>query len=164
MQKLILILALSFICCPYAASQDSNSLPPKGGVATKQKVPTIGAIKKSLVDGCACSLQLPSDYQKRKQEFVFLSDFADIVQMNIDGEDIRLRLVKETKVKGKPKIGSRHSETYRSGHTTVRIDWLVTEVCDPKDEGCEVTWYSTDITVNRSGQIQRVKALGMCGC
>ncbi len=164
MQKLILILALYFICCPSAAAQASNSLPYKTGIATEQKTPKIGTIKKSLVDGCACSLQLPSDYQRRKQDFVFLSDFADIVQMNIDGQDIKLKLVKETKAKGKAKVGNRHSEAYISGQTRVRIDWLVTEVCDPKDESCEVTWYSAVITVNRSGQIQKVKALGMCGC
>jgi hypothetical protein len=164
MQKLIFILAFFLVCCQGAASQAGNRLPHKKGVATGQKPPQIGTIKKMLADGCGCSLQSPSDHQKHNQRFLFLSDFGDIVQMNIDDVDRRLKLANSTKGKGKPVVGNRHSETYISGETKVKIDWTVSEVCDPQDESCEVTWYSAVITVNRSGRIGKVTARGMCGC
>lgn len=164
MQKRIFLMAFFLVCCSCIASQAGNRAPHKKGVPVEQKPPQIGAIKKMLVKGCGCSLQSNSDYEKRRQQFLFLSDSGDIVQMNIDGEDIRLKLVKGMKGKGKPRVGNHHSETYIAGQTTVTIDWTVSEVCDPQDESCEVTFYTAVITVNRGGQIEKVKARGMCGC
>jgi hypothetical protein len=164
MQKLILILTLLFLCFPCAAAPAENRAAHKKAWSGGQKTPQIGTVKKLVANGCGCSLQSPSDYEKRNQRFLFLSEFGGVVQMNIDGQDILLKLVKEPQKEGKLRVGSRHSETYASGQTTIRIDWTVSSLCAPDDEGCEVTWYTAVITVSRNGRTQKVNGRGLCGC
>jgi hypothetical protein len=158
--QILLFLTLFYPCLTVSAGTSRQ----KTGITPLQKAPVIGAIQKSAIDGCGCALRLPSDEQKESKRFLFLSDFSGAAQMNLDGKDLKIKLVKETKPKGKPSIGRVHSETYTGGQYTIRIDWRIKKLCDPKDEGCEVTYYSAVITVSRGGQSQKVKALGLCGC
>lgn len=84
--------------------------------------------------------------------------------MNIDGRNVELTVLRDEEFKGDVRVGDRSFQTYRSGNLGVRIDYTVTRICDPNDEGCEVTWYSATITVTRSDSSQRAKVLGVCGC
>ncbi len=145
------------------------ALTTANGQAQKQSTaatsaPKIGVIKKPLTDGCSCTLQLPEDYRKHNERAVFLHDFSDIIQMNIDGKDVRLKLVSESPQPKKEKVGNRRKEVYSAGKDRVEIEYVTTKVCPPKDESCEVTWYSATITVIRGKESQQIKALGTCGC
>lgn len=85
--------------------------------------------------------------------------------MNIDGQHIKLEELAQGKPpQGEVRKGERHTERYRAGDLNIRIDYVVTGVCDPKDEGCEVTWYNATLTVTRGDQKKVVKAVGVCGC
>lgn len=84
--------------------------------------------------------------------------------MNIDGRDVRLRFVSETKPKGKVKLGSRYTSRYQSGDVTVDVVQIITWLCPPKDDSCEVTKYSVTLTVKKGNRTQVVRGVGECGC
>jgi len=157
---MMLRLVLSILLLASVVTDGQTQTAPQDAASA----PKIGIIKKPLSDGCGCTLQLPEDYRKHNERAVFLSDFGDMIQMNIDGKDVRLKLISESPPSSKEKVGSHRKEIYRVGKDKVEIDYVVTKVCPPRDEGCEVTWYSATITVIRGRQSQQVKALGICGC
>jgi hypothetical protein len=83
--------------------------------------------------------------------------------MNIDGRNVELTVLRDEENKG-VRVGYRFFQTYGSSNLRVRIDYIVTRICDPNDEGCEVTWYEATITVTRKGSSRRTGVLGVCGC
>ncbi|MEW6210494.1 MAG: hypothetical protein AB1631_19160 [Acidobacteriota bacterium] len=161
MQKLATTM-IAFLAFAVCAAPSCANISVAQELSQNSAAPKIGVIKKPALEGCGCSLQFPSDYRKHNDRYVFLSDLDDVAQMNIDGEDVLLKLVSKTESKGR--IGSRHSETYAAEGTKVRVNFVVTKLCDPKDEGCEVTWYSAIIAVNINGKTQKMKVTGVCGC
>jgi hypothetical protein len=84
--------------------------------------------------------------------------------MNLDGENIELRLLASSKQKSKELVGDRSWETYSAKNLRVRVDYVVTRVCDPKDEGCESVYYKATMTVTRGKQRRVVKGIAICGC
>jgi hypothetical protein len=79
-------------------------------------------------------------------------------------KDTKLRLVKHVESKGEPKKGDRSKSIYATGNIKVQVDYVVTDICDPKDQECEVTSYAATITVKRGSSQQVVKAVGSSGC
>ncbi len=144
-------------------NSDQNTAPAR---------PPAGALKigfvedKSFQDGCGCSLQFPEDEKKNRERYVLLHNFENIALMNIDGQDIRLELIENRESAHQDSIrkGERSSELYQAGKLGVRVNYLVTKVCDPNDEACEVTWYDATITVTRDNQKKVLKTKGTCGC
>lgn len=84
--------------------------------------------------------------------------------LNIDGETIRLKFMGSSKARRNERVGDRSRERYSAGNVTARIDYLVTAVCDPRDENCEVTRYSVRLTVSRAKASTTVRASAACGC
>jgi hypothetical protein len=131
------------------------------------KAPTL--IKVGIVrdtasfDGAGCSLQLPADYKKQNERYVFMSDLDDNAIMNIDGKDTRLKPVSHREPKGDPRKGDRSTWNYAAKGTSVRVDFVATEVCSPNVEDCEATSYDATITVIRAPGRQVVKVKGGCG-
>jgi hypothetical protein len=160
--------------CSKKTSNGTGINQPAAGrptaMPTKEPEPLkIGVIKEPYVDGCGCYFQLPEDSEKRVAGYVFLVDIVEAqgtAQMNIDGKDVILKLVKSNEKVGlkETKVGSTHSEFYKSGEVEVGIEYVVTGVCEPEDESCESTAYSATITVTRNGVYQKIKASGSCGC
>ena len=125
----------------------------------------IGTIQKPDWRGeCGYRLQSPTDYRRNAERFLFLADFSGQTLMNLDGQDLRLKFVAESNSKKELTVGQRSWSLYSAGETKVRVDYVVRGVCDPKDEGCEMTRYSAMITVTRNGLKQAVKTLGSGGC
>lgn len=120
----------------------------------------------SSADGCGCyfSFNKADDRARRLIFFASHEDSGNDAWMNIDGSDTRLSLVRETKPKGGIKVGSRFTSRYASGDVTVDMVRVVTWVCPPRDEGCEIAKYSTTFTVRKGGRTQIVRAVGSCGC
>lgn len=113
---------------------------PKGAASTKF---VLGVVEDGAL-GCGCSLYRNAA-DGRNQRHVFVQDMdEDEAIINLDGKNVRLRPVDS----GGPsperalKVGDRSWETYAAGDVRVRIDYTVRSVCAPKDEGCEVTYYS----------------------
>lgn len=128
----------------------------------------IGELKNSdRAEGCSCAFQAPSEARKRNStKFIFVSELgSNVGWMNINGRDTRLKLTKSTeKTSGRIRVGERYLEEYSGSGFSVRIDYTVTRVCPPRDEGCEWTKYNVTITVRKGTASQSIKAAGECGC
>jgi len=114
--------------------------------------------------GCACSLQLRSA-KPASTVYVFLAEVANPetnrAWMRIDGEIVELALVSSSPHSWQDRKGTRHSETYRSGEISVRVDYVLTK---PSLPGEELALYAATITVTKAARRATVRAVGECGC
>lgn len=114
--------------------------------------------------GCGCSLSInKSDLRDRRYVFIYPMDgFAYI---NLNGNNLKLRMAAASpEIKREPKVGDRSWENWVAGNVKVRIDYTVTGVCAPDDEACEVTYYTSLLTIRSNGRKTVVKTVGLCGC
>jgi hypothetical protein len=121
----------------------------------------------NVVDGCGCSFYWPGEENKDGAKSIFSSDFGDMVWMNLNGRDERLKLLKSTESKENVKKGGRYYEIYQAGEMNIRIDYHVTWTCEadmPDSESCEVTHYDIKITLSKNGKSYSANAKGICGC
>ncbi|MEK6321758.1 MAG: hypothetical protein AABN33_08740 [Acidobacteriota bacterium] len=161
----LLAVFLSLAAIPSFAQRSEPTSAAKSDVRSRTKAPTISIVRNSKPpDDCGCFLQFPTDYRKHNDRYVFLSDLDGIAKLNTDGRNVELTMLRDQEIKGDVRVGDRFFQTYGSGNLRVRIDYTVTRICDPNDEGCERTWYSATITVTRSSSFRRAKVLGVCGC
>jgi hypothetical protein len=155
-----LTLAASFIVAMNMPAELAQTTSPSDRARNSIN---IGFVKDShSMDGAGCSLQLPADYRKHNERYVFLSDY-DNALVNIDGKDTRLKLVDYHEPEGEAKKGDRSTWNYADAEIGVRVDYIVTGVCDPGDEACEVTFYDATITVTRGARKAVVRVKGDCG-
>jgi len=117
------------------------------------------------VESCGCYLRFPSESEKSNR-YAFYEDFDnDLVLMNINGRNVKLKLAKSTQpISRSLKLGERFSRWYASGRIKVRLDFITMSVCGPDDEGCESVSFKTDITATDGVRRQLVKTVGGCGC
>jgi hypothetical protein len=113
--------------------------------------------------GCGCSLSRNS-VEARKLKFLVVSPMDDATYIKLNGEKIKMHLVASSKRRTRERVGDRSWEKYAAGNVTMRIDYVVTRVCGPKEEGCEVTNYRAVLTVSRGAQTVVVKGIADCGC
>jgi hypothetical protein len=138
--------------------------PPQLAVEAQTRSIRIAAIRDSdAFDGAGCSLQLLAGNVRTKNRMIFESNYEGDALMNIDGEDIKLRLVRGHEPNKRPGRGDRSTFAYRAGDIGVRVDFVVTGVCAPEDESCEVTQYTATIRISRGKSKRVVKAVGICG-
>jgi eukaryotic-like serine/threonine-protein kinase len=147
--------------------------PPPVSAMTPAAAPTpvvdnslVGIIRNAgVVDGCGCYFNPAAEQEPNSTRYVFLADMdEENAWMNIDAKDVKLRLVGRTDAPGDLKVGSRFSRRYAAGQVTVSVESVVTRVCPPDDEGCEVTDYGSTIVVTKDNRTQTIKASGGCGC
>ncbi len=135
-----------------------------GSTADAGRPLTIGVIKKPISDGCGCYLQLPKDTKLKNEKYVFVADVDGSAQVNINGKDMTLKQTTNNLPQESLKVGAKWKEVYEAAKTKVEVEYVVTKVCDPDDEACEVAHYSAVITVTHDGTIGKVNATGLCGC
>ena len=158
-----LILASSGHFRQYMVGAQNHSTSNKK--SDKLVIGIIRRVPSAIFSNCSSTLQLSEDDQKHNDRYVFVDDLGKTVLMNIDGKDIRLRPVSHKEPKGEPKKGDKSVSIYTDGNAiNVRIDYVLTEPCNPKEEHCEVTYYDATIAVTRSGLKRVVKAKGAIGC
>jgi hypothetical protein len=87
---------------------------------------------------------------------MFFDSWSGDTWMNIDGRDVNLSLVKDTKSKGKMKKGSRITKLYSSGDITINMVATVTKMSAESE-------LSAIFTVKKGNRTQVVKATGVCG-
>jgi hypothetical protein len=114
-------------------------------------------------DGAGCSLRLLGDRAKTEERYVFLSDFDGHAVMNIDGRDKELKLVESSGANREPRKGDRSTRRFRSEGVEVIVKYVVTRVCTPNDEKCEVIGYDAVISVTTNLGQRTVRARGVCG-
>jgi hypothetical protein len=164
MSRLVVIF-LSVAAIPALAQRSPPTPAAESPLQKGAEPPRIGFIQPSSPpETCGWFLQFPTDYRKHNDRYVFRRYVDGPGEMNIDGRNVQLTMLRDEENKGAVSVGDRFFQTYGSSNLRVRIDYIVTRICDPKDEGCEVTWYSATITVTRRGSSRRAGVLGVCGC
>jgi hypothetical protein len=124
----------------------------------------IGVVK-AETGGCGCYFGFASREKRKLPATAFWSDLEETGGlMNIDGQDVRLELVKTTAPTRKPRVGARWTELYRANGITVSIVYVVTRVCGRNEEDCEVTNYNGTFTVKKGKRQQTLTLRGGCGC
>ena len=138
---------------------------PSQVVSAPAKIFKLGYVKdESLLDNCGCSLYR-NNSDERKQRRIFITDMAQKAFINLDGKDLLLRMIDHSiEKKGKSKIGDHSWEIYKAGKLNLRVDSIISKLCDAKDESCEVIRYKATITLTRNGQKEILKTIGICGC
>ena len=133
--------------------------------------PRIGSIQRLFLgdDECNCTLYLPARRNAVgdvEVPTVFTTaDLRDVAQMNIDGQDVMLRLVRQRARAGGPlRVGQRSVEEYEGEGVRVRVVSTITKVCPRDEPTCETLSKSAVITVTKGGRTRTVKASGGCGC
>jgi hypothetical protein len=156
MMPIVLLLALTV---PSIVAQKNLPAKKTSNVSLIRNIS--GAVD---VQGCGCYFQFPSE-DRRSGRYLFFEDFSEESPlMNIDGENVRLKLISSTEPSEGVKRGGRFSRSYVSSNIKVRIDFVATSVCAPNDEACESTNYDVTVTVIKGSRRQSVKAIGGCGC
>lgn len=146
-----------------ASTAKATAKPDAKPVNTKPKF--IDTIKKNSLEAeCGCGFQLASDKKSANNHFIFVCDIDNNGIMNIEGQDVKLKLTSGKNNETDVKVGQKRSEDYSGEGFTVHIDYTVTRVCPKNDEDCEATDYSAVITVTKGTKKEQIKVLGSCGC
>ena len=131
----------------------------------------VGNLKNNAVaDGCGCYFQFRGAPENAQRYIFFSSIEADgnkTAWMNIDGQDVKLKLEKKSGPFGTEReepMGSRSTVKYSAGDITVHGRYTVTRVCARDDESCESIGYNVTFVVKKGSRSQIVKAKGGCGC
>ena len=126
-------------------------------VSAPAKIFKLGYVKdESLLDNCGCSLYR-NNKDEQKQRRIFITDMAQKAFINLDGKDLLLRMIDHSiEKKGKSKIGDHSWEIYKAGKLNLRVDSIISKLCDAKDESCEVIRYKATITLTRNGDRKSV--------
>ena len=125
------------------------------------KTSMIGYIKnEDLVDMCGCTFE----HRTSTRGNTFAADASnEIAWMNIDGEDVKLKLTRSRGSKVH-RIGSRYTQTYEAEGVKALLVMIVNRLCIPYSPECETTGYNVTITVSKDTRRATVKAKGQCGC
>jgi hypothetical protein len=94
---------------------------------------------------------------------VFRSDFDGRAVINLNGRDTLLKLVSSTTPKRESKKGDRSIARYRGEGVEVIVHYLITGLCAPDDEKCEVIDYEAVMEVSTPSGRRSVMAHGICG-
>jgi hypothetical protein len=126
--------------------------------------PALGFIRNTDdFDGAGCSLWRLGDRTYTDGRYILLADFGERAVVNLGGRDTPLKLVGSSGANREHKKGDRLMYHYRGEGVNVVIKYIVTGVCAPDEESCEVTNYDAEITIaTRSGK-RTLRAHGICG-
>ncbi len=134
---------------------------------TASKQGMVGNVQnKGLGDGCGCYFQFRGS-KRNSEQHLFASSIEEddkTAWMNIDGRDVKLRLVREWGTKDRERVGSRSNRSFAAGDVKVAVTYVATRVCAVNDENCESTDYAATFVVRKGKRTQTVKAVGYCGC
>ena len=129
--------------------------------ASKRRL--VGNVKNNVVDGCGCYFKLRGT-NRNSEQYIFSQSIDQAAWMNIDGQDTKLRILKDRNPGDRERIGSRWTKTFSAGQVTVSSTWVTTRVCAPDDENCESTDYDATFVVRKGRRVETVRAFGWCGC
>jgi hypothetical protein len=149
------------LCAPGVIAQTE-----KRATATQKpkgiKIGLIDNSKGQYQDGCGCGFwpvrRQPGFDDSWKNKAYLIGNYDKQAWMNIDGETVKLRLIKNT-TKYTGRKGDRYYQTYKSASSTVVVTCVATGFGDTHAVYCDST-----ITVIKGSQKQTVKAKGDCGC
>jgi len=102
------------------------------------------------LDGCGCSFRpvkkAPEFDDPKTQKYLLVSNYDKQAWMNINGQIIKLQLIKDT-IKYKGRKGDRYQQTYQSADLTANVECVATGFGDTHGVDCNAT-----ITVAKGDQ------------
>jgi hypothetical protein len=163
MKNDFLALLLSLLCAPILFTSAANAQVRQA--TSKSPSPLIGNLKRLRNFGCDCKFQTLKEARSgRADKFVFQSDLAAIpAWMNIDGNDVSLKLIYASPASNGVLLGSRSYKKYQAKGISVLIRYVVNAICPEENPDCDEAGYIATITVSKDGRRQSIKATGMCG-
>ncbi len=127
----------------------------------------IGKIKEEgLINLCGCGFTL---LLKRGEtsagKYIFMDEPDEkTALMNVNGEDVKLKLIEASKRRTKERAGDRFYRKYGAANLFVLAEYVVKSVCKVNDESCETDWYSATFAVTKGRSKRLIRAEGGCGC
>jgi hypothetical protein len=88
-------------------------------------------------------------YASGANHLAILSNSSSLGVINIDGRDIELKLIKGNLPDKNFKVGRGGYQIWKGRKTTVRLDYIFTWLCPPKDEHCKVYYYKGTASQHR---------------
>ena len=124
----------------------------------------IGIANEELGSYGGCSLQLPSQFDRREGKYIFTSDRKNRAVVNVNGVDtfVALTRSKEPEPKQEAQVGDRSTYWYAGSGIEVLVEYVVTGLCPRHDRGCGVTYYDAILTVSRRNASKTVAARAVC--
>ena len=131
--------------------------------AFAQKSFRIGFVKKYDFSGDSIWLANTKKKDRVDSKSIAVFSYNSLGTININGRDIDLKLVKDNLPDKNFKIGRGGYQIWKGKNTTVRLDYIFTWLCPPKDEQCEVYYYKGVLDVNYNGKRRKVNIVGFGG-
>lgn len=120
-------------------------------------------VKNKVVDGCGCYFKFRGT-NRSSEQYMYSQSIDQKAWMNIDNQNVQLKMLKERSPGDRERIGSRWTRTFSAGNITVSSTWVTTRMCAPDDENCESTDYDATFVVRKGMRTETVRAFGWCGC
>ncbi len=89
--------------------------------------------------------------------------YHSLGKININGHDIELKLTGDNLPDKNFKVGRGGYQTWKGKNVDIRLNYIFTWLCAPKDEQCEVYYYRGVLDVNYKGKRRRVNVTGFGG-
>ncbi|HYE75913.1 MAG TPA: hypothetical protein VEF04_21390 [Blastocatellia bacterium] len=137
--KMIFVIFVGLAFSPILMAQPSST-------ETSQAKLRIGYVKNSDI-GCGCYFAR-SLSDLRKDRYIYSEIINEPAFINVNGKNLKLNPVASSEANGEEKVGQRSWETFTARDLKIRLEKVVTKVCDPNDESCEVTYYNATLTVS----------------
>jgi hypothetical protein len=153
--KFLVILLIATLCLAGASFAQRQASPGLVGTVTDQ----------NLIDGCGCYFKVRGS-KRTSQKYIFAESIEEDARiwMNIDGRDVRLRIVKDWRIRDRERVGNRSTRTFAADGISVTSTYRTTRVCAKYDENCESSDYEATFVVRKGKRVQTVRAVGSCGC
>ena len=84
-------------------------------------------------------------------------------KVNINGRDIELKMTKDNLPDKNFKVSRGGYQIWKGKDITIRLDYIFTWLCPPKDEQCEVYYYKGILDINYDGKRRKVNIVGFGG-
>lgn len=128
-----------------------------------QKTFKLGFVKNFDDNGDSIWLANTKKKDRIDSKAIAVLGYDGLGKININGRDIELKQFKDYLPDKNYKLGKGGYEIWKGKNITVRLDYIFTWLCPPKDESCEVYYYKGFLDVNYKGKRKKVKIVGFGG-
>lgn len=121
-------------------------------------------VKGSISDDCD-SIWISTTKKKDRKDInaIAMFGYSGNGVINVNGRDIKLRQVQDNLPDKNFKVGRGGYQIWKGKNISVRLDYVFTWLCPPKDEQCEVYYYKGVFDVHYGGERRKFRVVGFGG-
>ncbi|CAN5233708.1 hypothetical protein BH10ACI1_BH10ACI1_04900 [soil metagenome] len=123
----------------------------------------IGYIRGEYNIGCGDQVWLATNKKKNQDKEVIFNSCDSEGLINLNGRDLELKRAGGYLDDKNFKVGRGGYEVWKGKNITVRLNYIFTWLCPPKDEQCEVYYYKGILDINYNGKYRKVNIVGFGG-